>query len=139
MESDTKSCRIAFYGKVAMNILNAGALAELQSKLRVFKNKERSGVVDRISDKTPEADGSVRSVVARGMFEKDADMTRFLGKKLKAPGGEEGRLESSFGKTGKFNAYFSNGAKLSKGDKLVLQFKHMVFADKTENKKINQS
>lgn len=63
--------RIAFYGRV-VRTFSAGPHPQLLS-LRVFKPKQREGVVERV-----EGDGC--TAICRGMFQKDTDLARFEGR-----------------------------------------------------------
>jgi len=83
-------------------------------KLRVFKVKERSGVVDRvrqflstrcnlflqIADET--------TVIGRGLFKKESKIELYAGMKVDV-GGAEGEIASSFGQSGKFRVAFRGG------------------------------
>lgn len=134
---ETKSCRIAFYGRVSKQYPKPPTEEELAA-LRVFRYKERYGAVDRITDKSADADGKVRDVVAKNMFSKDTDMSKFVNLAVLTDAGEKGRISSSFGKTGKFNVHFPTGAVVKKGDRLTLRHKRMIFATAEERKKLLQ-
>jgi hypothetical protein len=69
-------------------------------RLRVFKRKQREGVVDRVVDE--------RTVIGNRLFNSDADMNQFAGLKVELAG-RQGRIEGAFGKGGKFKAYFPDG------------------------------
>ena len=62
------SCRQAFYGRL-VHLLDADDPLQLR-RLRIFKLKQRRGVVDRISS-------DQQSAVCRGMFKKDTDISLF--------------------------------------------------------------
>ena|GEM_PF-1873803 len=126
---DTKSCRIAFYGK-ASRLYKAGG--EDHSDLRVFKMKSREGSVDRIADKQVSDDGTVNGVIGKDMFSKESLLDRFLNLSITTDTDAVGKLESTFGKTGKFNVHFQRGAKITKGDKLYLRYKKYVFGSSSK-------
>jgi selenocysteine-specific elongation factor len=72
------------------------------------------------------------------MFTKESDISKFAGLRVAASGGEEGRIEGSFGKSGKFKVYFPGRLVLPPADKagqptkITLMFKKYVFdTDKT--------
>lgn len=138
---DTKSCRLAFYGRVARKHTSALSDEELIA-LKVYKLKERAGTVDRIADKDTTKDNKEakpRSFICKGMFSKDTDLHKFVGLKVATKDAQEqGRIESAFGKTGKFNVFFPAGAKLAKGDKVFLRHKRMLFATPADRKKLLQ-
>ena len=62
------SCRQAFYGRL-VHLLDVDDPQQLR-RLRIFKLKQRRGVVDRISP-------DQHSAVCRGMFKKDTDISLF--------------------------------------------------------------
>ena len=63
-------CRLAFYGRLART-LDPSSPSQLLS-LRVFKPKQREGVIERV-----EGDGC--TAICRGMFKKDTDLSKFTG------------------------------------------------------------
>lgn len=72
------------------------------------------------------------AVLCRGMFQKETDLARFTGMRVvAAPGGQAGRIEGGFGKSGKFKAYFPGGApRPQQGQpppRLRLAFKRFLF------------
>lgn len=70
------SCRQAFYGRL-VHLLDTGDPQQLQ-RLRIFKLKQRRGIVERVSpDK--------QSAVCRGMFKKDTDISLFSNLKARLP------------------------------------------------------
>ena len=100
---ESTMCRIALYGRpVAYSTaasVDEASPVEL-STLKIFKTKQREGVVDRIVNS--------REIICRGLFKRETDMSLFTGKKIcTSIEGEEGeylvRLErqassrSSFG------------------------------------------
>ncbi|GBG26915.1 Selenocysteine-specific elongation factor [Hondaea fermentalgiana] len=138
MSVETKSCRIAFYGRVASQYTKTPTEEEL-ARLRVYRFKERHGAVDRIVDKKPDEVGRVRDVVARSMFSKDTDMSKFINLTVETDAGATGRIQSAFGKTGKFNVHFGgDGAVVKKGDRLTLRHKRMIFATAEDRKRLLQ-
>lgn len=95
----TTSCRLAFHG-VLLDKINWSDLAE-REKVKVFKYKERAGIVDRVVDDY--------NLIGKDLFSKETDMSQFIGLKVTLDTGEVGRIEGGFGKGDKFKAYFSNG------------------------------
>jgi len=75
------SCRLAFAGRLLcrMDFENAAE----REKLRVFKRKERSGVVDRVVDNN--------SLIGKDLFKKDSDMNRFIGMQVQLSVNGRGR------------------------------------------------
>ena len=77
-----------------------------------------------------------QTLVGKNFFAKEADMTAFLGMKMKTEFGDEGTLDGPFGKTGKFKVSFPNAkfdvSKDAKGGpkKLIMEFRKFVFGDK---------
>jgi len=108
------------------------SLANLEG-LKIYKPKSRDGAVDRIMDG--------QTLVGKNFFAKEADMTAFLGMKMKtefgakppAPltrfhqdvsTGDEGTLDGPFGKTGKFKVSFPN-AKFDVSKDVSTMFPHL--------------
>jgi len=116
-EVHTPTCRLAWYGRLVrtLDVADRGAL----EGLRVYKCKERTGVVERVKD-----DG--RSAVCREMFKKETDLSLFQGMTVSSRVGP-GRIEGSFGKSGKFTVAFSADG-IQPGDEIVLRFRKYVFA-----------
>ena len=69
------SCRQAFYGRL-VHLLDTADPKQLQ-QLRVFKLKQRRGLVERMSE-----DGT--SAVCRSMFKKDTDISLFANLKVRS-------------------------------------------------------
>ncbi len=97
----TKSCRLAFYGTLvsllpslqaeyvhralqrcscsaAVRVLFLVFSVSRLPKLRIVKWKERHGGVDRIATGAS-GDGSPVTVIGKGLFKKETDMSHFLG------------------------------------------------------------
>lgn len=134
------TCRIAFYGRVCKVLPTSKDAA-----LRLFKPKEKQGVVDRVN--------GTNEVIGRGLFKRDTDISVFFNLKVSVrtksddndveAAEEEGVLESSFGKTGKFKVVFRQGPTNAKpGDIITLKFKKYVVgpgnAGGDSNKKLVQ-
>jgi selenocysteine-specific elongation factor len=139
-DASALGCRIALHGRVvhvypaATGMPGASSSARTNAPppqtevpgpgLRVYKLKRREGQVERV-----ESDGC--SVVCKGMFQKDSDVSRFAGMEVLGPGGVRGVVEGAFGKSGKFRARFPGGvAGIGPGDgpaKVTLTFKRYVF------------
>lgn len=102
----------------------------------MYKAKERQGVVDRVLDKGQ----NPHNVIVRNLFNANFDVQQLVGLKIKSDSGDEGRIESSFGKTGKLKAYFGDGFAngVKKGDKLTLPLRKYVFSPAEEKKKMIQ-
>ncbi|EFN58810.1 hypothetical protein CHLNCDRAFT_48540 [Chlorella variabilis] len=95
----TSTCRLAFYGRICC-LVDPSDQRRLRRLLPVYKPKQREGAIERI-----EADGC--TAVCRGMFQKETDLALFTGMRVvAAPGGQEGRIEGGFGKSGKFKVHF---------------------------------
>jgi selenocysteine-specific elongation factor len=103
------TCRIGFFGRLALVVPDA---EPLDKYLRVYKNKERTGVVDRVDlPKNAGPEVKVDQLIGRGMFKKDSDISSFLNLKVliqlrKNPNAplpkeedEEGGEEADGGKT----------------------------------------
>lgn len=117
------TCRLAFYGR----LVHAQGPDEVEAakSLRLYKPKERRGVVDRVMD-----DGI--TVIGKSLFKKSTDLSVFIGLKLHTDHpGVVGTIDSAFGKSGKFKASFmgAEGTKpLSPGSPLYLRHRKYVFS-----------
>jgi len=137
--TSVSTCRIAFYGRVSYVVPENEPIGNC---IRVFKNKERFGVVDRVDlPKNAGSDHRVDQLIGRGLFKRDSDLTPFLNLKVQiqlkknreAATTDEfedeamGYIDSSFGKTGKFKVAFRGGDTAARaGDRIVLRFKKYV-------------
>ena len=94
--------------------------AQMQ-KLQVYKEKVKTGTIDRVVDDY--------SVIGKGMFKKEFDMNTLKGFTVTKSNGEEGKVEASFGKSGKFKMVFKTSQQESKegSNVLTMKFKKYVF------------
>lgn len=137
-------CRLAFHGKILCAMSNS--TVDL-SRLRVYKEKSREGVVDRMVND--------QQVIVRDLFKKETNLQVFSNLKVGLSTGEGGVIEGSFGQSGKVNVRVPNGLSpeaisllsVKKGKKevvkertdsirVVLKFKKYIYDSK---KKIFQS
>jgi len=94
-------CRIAFHGTMAECITDKHYATTMLPKLKIFKNKCREGVVDRIQDE--------RTLIGKGLFKKETKIDLFISMKVCLSTGERGTIEGTFGTTGKFRVVFLQG------------------------------
>jgi len=108
LDSDVNAnvCRLAFYGRLTEPLPSAD-VHELR-RLNIYRLKEKQGVIDRVESKPePGAPAGPIVVVGRALFKKETDMSQFVGLRVHTRAGQEGVIESSFGKSGKFKAAFA--------------------------------
>jgi len=102
-------CRLAFFGQLVEQLPSAD-LKDL-GHLRLFKMKKKEGLIDRIDSRSEEVGSSSSTgpivVIAKSLFKKETDMSPFVGLKIHTRTGQEGVIDSSFGKSGKFKATFA--------------------------------
>ncbi|CAL8102907.1 unnamed protein product [Calicophoron daubneyi] len=101
--TSTTACRLAFYGRVALQMTDPNYRQTTLSKLCVFRRKSRRGQVERVLDS--------RTCVVRGLFKRETNWDVFLGLRAYIVPDETkestgnikiaGRIESSFGQSGK--------------------------------------
>ncbi len=116
------TCRIAFHGHVLHSFTNkdfkettttsnsgAGDGHRL-SDLKIYKEKSKEGVVERRHDEY--------TLIGRALFKKETNIDLFVGLRVKLSTGETGKIESSFGQSGKFKIRLDNGLLPSTRDKL---------------------
>lgn len=73
VDASKATCRLAFYGRLAA-LIDAADPQQMR-KLPIFKLKQRTGSIDRVSN-----DGL--SAVCKGMFKKETDISVFVGLKV---------------------------------------------------------
>ncbi|KAJ9508060.1 hypothetical protein QJQ45_021390 [Haematococcus lacustris] len=117
-----ESCRLAFYGRL-VTLINPSKPAELQ-QLRVYKMKEKRGVIERINEDQGNA-------IVRGMFKKETDPAIYTGLRVVTGRGEDGVIESSFGKSGKLKVHFAKGiqqaGRSSSDNAVILRCKRYMY------------
>lgn len=126
-------CRLAFHGHVVQ------VIHDPTTELSIHKRKTREGAVDRVNLVGPRT----VQIIGKDMFKKDADIGAFEGCSIAVmlPSSEQplpsrGRLEGSFGKSGKFKVGLDldqdvDDAFLAslRSAKLQLHFRKLVFAE----------
>ncbi|KAG8331173.1 selenocysteine-specific elongation factor isoform X2 [Homalodisca vitripennis] len=150
MDIHTNNCRIAFYGRIVEAFSDKTYHQTLLPKLKIYKNKSKSGVVDRIVNEY--------EVVCKDMFKKETRLDLFTGLRVSLSSGENGVIEGCFGQSGKIRVRIPQGLKpdtvskfgskksrkgktedeetsVRESLKVELKFKTYVFS---ENKKIVQ-
>lgn len=99
------TCRLAFHGTLVQPLESAD-IHELH-KLHLYKRRMKAGVVDRLEDAADAAAASTSvTVIGKSLFKKETDMNLFLGLRVYTRYGQQGVIDSSFGKSGKFKATF---------------------------------
>eukprot|EP00161_Ancyromonas_sigmoides_P020427 TRINITY_DN5924_c0_g1_i3.p1 TRINITY_DN5924_c0_g1~~TRINITY_DN5924_c0_g1_i3.p1 ORF type:complete len:273 (+),score=16.28 TRINITY_DN5924_c0_g1_i3:372-1190(+) len=101
-------CRVAFYGY--------GVEGGVEPRL--FTPKSRTATVDRIID--------ARTVLLRNLISRDTDVAPFLGLRGSADNGDEGVIESTFGKSGKVKMAFPDGHSLKTGENITFRFRRYL-------------
>jgi Protein of unknown function (DUF663). len=85
-------CRIAFYGKMILGIDGEGN--EALKDIKIFKRKEKKGVIDRVQDSS--------TLIIKDLFSKQSDISKFVGTKVEIPvAGCTGTIKGTFGQSGK--------------------------------------
>jgi len=121
-------CRLAFHGKVIESIDCKDT--EKLKKLKIYKPKARDGKVDRVHD--------AQTLLVKDLFKKETDMSLFIGMKIVDDEGNVGKIEGTFGKSGKVKCHFPTasfptGKNATGGPKsVVMEFKKYIFDDKTK-------
>lgn len=106
-----KSCRIAFHGKIHRTDITPSV-----SSLKIYKTKSRKGAVERWQDEW--------TAICRDMFTKNSNIDRFIGLSVSI-GSRSGRIEGSFGKSGKFRVRCDEPG--TDGTEVELVFKKFLF------------
>lgn len=97
MDITQHACRLAFWGRIAVQIADKNYEKSFLSQLRVYKIKERKGIVERIVKND--------SVIVKNLIKKETNAQAFIGLAVELSSGERGVIESTFGKSGKLNIH----------------------------------
>ena len=97
-------CRLAFHGKVLWYPQDKDNYLKTElSKLKVYKNKSKSGIVERASNE--------QEVIVKDLFKKETNVDLFRGLTAEFSTGETGTIEGSFGQSGKIKVRVMEGLK----------------------------
>ena len=95
-------CRLAFSGRVDYCFGGSTADEDVKAHVRVYKWKSRRGTVDRVEDDD--------TIIAKGLFKKETNVEAFVGMSVTCSAtGAKGKIEATFGKTGKVRCRFGKG------------------------------
>eukprot|EP00400_MALV-I_sp_L67-5_P000027 gene27-193_t len=129
-EIHSPSCRMAFFGK----LLSPGPVtAEEFSGLRIMKQKERSGLMDRVEK------NDKRIVICKNLVKKETDISLFLDLEVvHRRSGMRGKISGSFGKSGKVKVTFDDDVAVDtdekgnvKGNEEIVLFYRKYIYDKS--------
>ncbi|CAM9266688.1 unnamed protein product [Choristocarpus tenellus] len=137
VETESTNCRIAFHGRLVKGSTKYDAGSNgvpghafgKERRLKVYTEKEKSGIIFRLGDsrtegrKTP---GRVTMVLGKDLFKRETNMSSFIGMIIQTEAGNLGRLVSSFGHAGKFKVNFPKGTNAKVGEKLLLKFRRYL-------------
>lgn len=90
----TSSCRLAFEGQMLMPLTSEKYKQEDLPRLKVFKIKEKTGLVERANNEM--------ELIGKNMFKKETNIHLFDNFKVKLDNGLIGKLDGPFGQSGKF-------------------------------------
>ena len=90
----TTSCRLAFEGQILTLMTSENYKQEELQKLKVFKLKEKCGVIERAN--------SDMELIGKNMFKKETNIHIFDGFSVALSDGTVGKLDGPFGQSGKF-------------------------------------
>ncbi|CAH1785985.1 unnamed protein product [Owenia fusiformis] len=107
----SNTCRLAFHGQLLEAITDPKYPETILPKLKVYKNKLKEGIVERLADDY--------SVICRGLFKKESNIELFVGLKVTLSTGESGTIEGGFGQSGKFKVRIPNGVEASTKEALT--------------------
>ncbi|XP_013420042.1 selenocysteine-specific elongation factor-like isoform X1 [Lingula anatina] len=94
-------CRLSFHGHLLLPVTDPKYPETLLPNLKVYKIKQKEGLVERIADDY--------SVIGKSLFKKESNIQLFVGLKVKLSTGEDGVIEGGFGQSGKFKVRIPNG------------------------------
>jgi len=98
---NANNCRLAFYGHANFLITAKDYEKTLLPSVKIYKVKVRTGTIDRVADDN--------TIIGKDLFKKETRIDLFVGLKVQLSTGEWGTIESPFGQSGKFKAYFPGG------------------------------
>lgn len=104
------TCRLAFHGVLLHGLEDRNYAESALPTLRVYKLKQKHGVVERVLDD--------HSVIGRSLFKKETNIQLFVGLRVQLSTGELGVIDSAFGQSGKFKVHVPGG--LSPESKKIL-------------------
>ncbi|XP_040102579.1 selenocysteine-specific elongation factor isoform X2 [Oryx dammah] len=104
------TCRLAFHGVLLHGLEDKNYTESALPTLRVYKLKQKHGVVERVLDD--------HSVIGRSLFKKETNIQLFVGLRVHLSTGELGVIDSAFGQSGKFKVHIPGG--LSPESKKIL-------------------
>ena len=123
-DAHAKACRLAVSGRLRRVLSPDETKPEqLGGLLRVYKPKAKHGTLERV-----EKDGQM--TICKGLFKKETDLSPFVGMEVTGAGGSKrGRIQGTFGKSGKFKVVFPEGAPdpAADGPRIELHFKRFLF------------
>lgn len=123
-DTHTTSCRLAFHGQLRHPLSAKDYSTTELPQFKIFKVKSKEGVVERIGSSSYE-------VICKGMFKKETDLANlFAGLRVSLSSGEGGKIEDSFGQSGKFKVSI-DGEGLKESTKAALEGKKKRSKDKT--------
>ncbi|XP_077977999.1 selenocysteine-specific elongation factor-like [Glandiceps talaboti] len=96
-------CRLAFYGQLVYSISDKNYHETILPKLKIFKNKSREGIAERMLDDY--------NIIGRALFKKETNIQLFVGLKVNLSTGETGIIEGGFGQSGKYKVRIPDGLK----------------------------
>ena len=69
-----------------------------ENSIKLYKDKVKKGTVDRVVDNY--------TIIVKELFDKNVNIQQFVGKEVILSTGEVGRIDGSFGKSGKIRVLF---------------------------------
>jgi selenocysteine-specific elongation factor len=117
----TSSCRLAFEGQVLLHFNSEKYRTEVLPKLKVFKLKEKNGVIERANNEY--------ELIGKNMFKKETNIRLFDGFTVKLSTGESGKLDGPFGQSGKFKVQLHGKPLRAVGLGISLSHFHSFYRD----------
>ncbi|XP_014240296.1 selenocysteine-specific elongation factor [Cimex lectularius] len=101
MDVNAPSCRLVFHGISLFDVSDRNYETSLLPKLKLFKYKQKTGVVYKMNNST--------DIIAKSLFKKETKMYNFTNLKITLSTGENGYIESTFGQGGKVRITIPEG------------------------------
>ncbi|XP_076316457.1 eukaryotic translation elongation factor, selenocysteine-specific isoform X2 [Tachypleus tridentatus] len=98
-------CRLAFYGHIQELFTDNKYTENALPNLKVYKQKMKEGIVERIVND--------QEVIGKSIFKKETNIQIFIGLNINLSTGESGKIDGSFGQSGKIKIHVPGGLKES--------------------------
>lgn len=126
---NTSKCRLAFKAKTLLAIKDRHYKTNFLTKLLIYKNKSREGLVERIHDDY--------TVICKSLMKKQSNFEIFNNMKVVLSTGEHGFIDGTFGQSGKTKVRIPDGIKSNTKEVLISRKKKNAKNKSSDTPQIN--